>query len=78
MIGVAAKLGLGKELAPGEFFGGKGPDAANTVLESLGFTIERKAGSCPLTQVEDGPFTLSADQLAMLWDGSMMIPTLSC
>ena len=43
VVGLAASLATGTEMGPGDFSAGEGPGQANTVLRSLGFSVERRA-----------------------------------
>ncbi len=47
LVGTAARLAIGRELAPNEFDGGNGPVGANRVLEALGFQILPKGDDSP-------------------------------
>ena len=53
VVGLAASLATGTEVGPDDFSAGEGPGQANTVLRSLGFTIERRADARVAFAVSD-------------------------
>jgi 5-methylcytosine-specific restriction enzyme B len=50
VAGLAAALATGTVFGPSDFSGGEAPGQANTVLRSLGFTVDRRNVNAPTTQ----------------------------